>query len=58
MIYYRCVELTGDVCTQWVMNEDFLNLPEGSGLEIGGALFLLFATAWSMQFVARFLLNR
>lgn len=56
--YWVCAELVDGVCQQWVQRSDLLALPEGSGLQIGGLLLLLSATAWGVQQVARLLLNR
>ncbi|AAA88377.1 orf 58, part 2 [Pseudomonas phage Pf3] len=58
MSYYVCVQLVNDVCHEWAERSDLLSLPEGSGLQIGGMLLLLSATAWGIQQIARLLLNR
>ena len=55
---FICAQLSGTVCTQWVERSDFLSLPDGAGLKIGGLLLLLSATAWGIQQIARLLLNR
>lgn len=55
---FICAQLSGTVCTQWVERSDLLSLPAGSGLQIGGSLLLLSATAWGIQQIARLLLNR
>lgn len=58
MTYWVCSELVEGVCLQWIQRSDLLSLPEGSGLQIGGSLLLLSATAWGIQQIARLLLNR
>lgn len=58
MAKYLCSEVVNNVCSEWVEYESLLDLPEGTGFEVGGALFLLFATAWGIQQIARFILNR
>lgn len=57
MISFRCVELTGDVCTQWA--ESYLPLISMTdAMQIGGAFLALTATAWGVQMIARAILNR
>ncbi len=58
MSYWVCSQLVDGVCQQWVERSDLLSLPAGSGLQIGGGLLLLSATAWGIQQIARLLLNR
>lgn len=58
MTYYVCTEVVNDVCTSWAQKTDLLALPENAGLQIGGTLLLLTATAWGVQQIARLLLNR
>lgn len=58
MSYHVCAQLVDDVCQQWVEQTNLLALPEGAGLQIGGILLLLSATAWGIQQIARLLLNR
>lgn len=58
MSYYVCATVVDDVCTSWVQRTDLLALPENAGLQIGGMLLLLSATAWGVQQIARLLLNR
>lgn len=55
-MFYRCVELSNDVCIAWVESQPLL--PEGAGLKIGGALLSITALAWGSQQIARFILNR
>lgn len=57
MISFRCVELTGDVCTQWA--ESYLPLISMTdALQIGGAFLGVTAMAWGVQMLARLILNR
>lgn len=58
MTYWVCSEFADGVCHQWVQRSDLLSLPDGAGLQIGGLLLLLSATAWGIQQIARLLLNR
>ena len=58
MTYWVCSELVDGVCLQWIQRSDLLSLPDGAGLQIGGLLLLLSATAWGIQQIARLLLNR
>lgn len=58
MSYYVCAEVVNDVCASWAQKTDLLALPENAGLQIGGMLLLLSATAWGVQQIARLLLNR
>lgn len=58
MARYLCSEVVNNVCSEWVEYESLFDLPEGAGLEVGGALFLLFSSAWGIQQIARFILNR
>lgn len=56
---FFCSELdANDVCVSWVEISDLFLLPEGAGLQIGGALFLACVTAWGIKQVARLILNR
>lgn len=55
---YLCAELVDGVCHQWAEYESFFHLSIEDGMKIGGMLFLLSCTAWSLNFLARFLLNR
>lgn len=56
--YYVCSVLVDDVCQEWIEQSNLLALPDGAGLQIGGLLLLLTATAWGIQQIARLLLNR
>lgn len=58
MTYWVCSEFVDGVCLQWIQRSDLLSLPDGAGLQIGGLLLLLSATAWGIQQIARLLLNR
>lgn len=58
MSYYVCAEVVNDVCINWQQQTNLLALPENAGLQIGGMLLLLSATAWGVQQIARLLLNR
>lgn len=55
-MFYRCVEVSENVCMAWVESQPLL--PEGAGLKLGGALLSITALAWGCQQIARFILNR
>lgn len=56
---FFCAELSeSGSCLQWVEHSSIFLLPEGAGLEIGGALLLCTIAAWGCSFLARVLLNR
>lgn len=56
--YYVCAQVTDGICQEWLEQTNLLALPDGAGLQIGGLLLLLTATAWGIQQIARLLLNR
>lgn len=51
---YFCTSLEGNVCQSW--SEFGITITEA--LQIGGAMLLVSALAWSASFVARIILNR
>lgn len=55
---FICAQLQDNVCVAWVEYNSIFTLPEGAGLEIGGALLLASATAWGVRQLASLLLNR
>ena len=56
--YYVCAQVADGVCQEWLEQSNLLALPEGAGLQIGGLLLFLTATAWCIQQITRLLLNR
>lgn len=55
---YLCASINNGQCEQWVEYSSIFLLPEGVGLQIGGALLLASITAWGVSFIARSILNR
>lgn len=55
---YLCASIQNGQCVEWVDYSSIFLLPEGAGLQIGGALLLASITAWGVSFLARSILNR
>ncbi len=55
---YYCAELLNGVCQSWVEHKPLFALSIEDGLMIGGSFLLASATAFGLNLIARFLLNR
>lgn len=61
MATYVCtsVDLVTNDCLEWSEQVGMLpSLSAEQGMEIGGSILLVFATAWGFRFLSRFILNR